>query len=287
MLPSIGLVGLGFVGGAMYRGFAGYTDIFVYDKGRNVGSMEEAANGDIIFVAVPTPMRKDGSCDTRIVESVLENLEYELKSRNARKPVVIRSTCPPTFFAKMAEKFGGWMEIIFMPEFLTERTAVLDFIQSSRFILGSDPESKEDNPFVQLVYDLFRARFPKIRIVNMAWEEASLVKYGTNTFFTVKLSFFNELFAACGALGVNPDNVIGELLEDGRIGRSHFQVPGHDGDFGWGGQCFPKDNRAFSNFLRDLGIKAEMADAAWSVNDKIRTNKNWKTDIGRSVSEDD
>jgi len=292
-IPSIGLIGLGFVGGAMYKGFAGHTDIYCYDKDRNVGSYDEVANADIIFVAVPTPMHPDGSCDTRIIESVLENLEFEFKNRTVRKPVVIRSTVPPYFCARMAELYGGWMEIIFMPEFLTERTATLDFIQSSRFILGTDPDSfvngrfdSQMNPDVMMVAELFRSRFPKTRIPILTWQEASLVKYATNTFFTIKLSFFNELFGVCGAAGANPDNVIGEVLEDGRIGRSHFAVPGHDGDFGWGGHCFPKDNRAYAAIVSALGLKSLMADAAWDVNEVVRSNRDWERQIGRAVSQD-
>ena len=292
-IPSIGLVGLGFVGGSMYKGFAGHTDIYCYDKDRNIGSYEEVANADIIFVAVPTPMHKDGSCDTRIIESVLENLEVEFKNRTVRKPVVIRSTIPPDFCARMAEVYGGWMELIFMPEFLTERTAALDFIQSSRFIIGTDPENFVDGRFdsqqsldVVMVAELFRSRFPKTRISIITWQEASLVKYATNTFFTIKLSFFNELFGVCGASGANPSNVIGEVLEDGRIGRSHFAVPGHDGDFGWGGHCFPKDNRAYSAIVSALGLKSIMADAAWDVNEIVRSNRDWETQVGRAISED-
>lgn len=291
--PSIGLIGLGFVGGAMYKGFAGHTDIYCYDKDRNIGSYEEVANADIIFVAVPTPMHKDGSCDTSVVESVLEDLEIEFKNRTVRKPVVIRSTVPPDFCARMAEAYGGWMEVIFMPEFLTERTAVLDFIQSSRFIIGTDPDNLytkgpdvEINQDVAMVAELFHSRFPRTRTPIMTWQEASLVKYATNTFFTIKLSFFNELFAVCGGAGANPNNVIGELLEDGRIGRSHFGVPGHDGDFGWGGHCFPKDNRAYSAFISDMGLKPVMADAAWEVNNVVRSNRDWERQVGRAVSED-
>jgi len=180
-----------------------------------------------------------------------------------------------------------------MPEFLTERTATLDFIQSSRFILGTDPDSfvngrfdSQMNPDVMMVAELFRSRFPKTRIPILTWQEASLVKYATNTFFTIKLSFFNELFGVCGAAGANPDNVIGEVLEDGRIGRSHFAVPGHDGDFGWGGHCFPKDNRAYAAIVSALGLKSLMADAAWDVNEVVRSNRDWERQIGRAVSQD-
>lgn len=288
-VPSIGLVGLGYIGGSMYKAFAGYTDIYCYDKDRNIGSYDEVANADVIFVAVPTPMRKDGSCDTRIVEEVLENLELEFKNRTVRKTVVIRSTVPPDFCLKMTDIYGGWMEIIFMPEFLTERTAALDFIQSSRFIIGIDPEQLlefDQNPFIMMVEEVMRERFPRTRITYVTWQEASLIKYATNTFFTIKLSFFNELFAVCGAAGADPNLVIGELLEDGRIGRSHFNVPGPDGDFGWGGHCFPKDNRSYAFIVKELGLKSLMADAAWEVNNAVRRNRNWEKQLGRAVSED-
>lgn len=274
MGTHLGFVGAGFVGGAMIRAFSGYFPMTVYDLGKGVGSLDDIVDkSDVIFVAVPTPMRKDGSCDTRIVEEVLLEIDSKLTQKTE---VVVRSTCPPRFFVPLQEKLNR-TTLVFMPEFLTERTADLDFINAPRFIFGCE------YPNINLkVQGVFEERFPRTRQVKMTWEEASLVKYGTNVFFSIKLSFFNELHQIAESMNANPDDVIAEILQDGRIGRSHFQVPGHDGDFGFGGHCLPKDNRAFSAFTDEY----LMADAAWEVNNRMRSKRDWEEQTGRAVSED-
>ena len=110
-----------------------------------------------------------------------------------------------------------------------------------------------------------------------------MVKYATNVFFATKISFFNELYKIAEKVGANPTDVIEEVIQDGRIGRSHFMVPGHDGDFGYGGHCFPKDVRAYSFFAYPNTV---MSSATEFVNDTVRKNKDWEKMPGRAVSED-
>lgn len=283
--PSMGIIGAGFVGGAMIRGFSGYANIKVYDKFKDIGSLYEVCQQDVIFVCVPTPMRKSGECDTRIVKSCLDEVERELNNQEYGdvKTVVIRSTVPPNFIEDVIDY--ECIDVMYMPEFLTERTADLDFINATRFILGHDgtiPSLRR----TELVRRLFNNRFPNTRFVVTSFEAAGLIKYGTNNFFTVKLSYFNELAKIAEAYGEDGQEIINEILEDGRIGRSHFQVPGPDGDYGWGGHCFPKDNRAFSHIAGFVSEPARMVDAAWEVNEEVRKNRNWEQQKGRAVSDD-
>jgi UDPglucose 6-dehydrogenase len=292
-IPSIGIVGNGFVGGAMARGFSTY-DVKVYDKNpaRSLHTLEDTVAQDIVFVAVPTPMRnlKNGECDTRILEDVLMRInDLDEYGWRPRKLVVVRSTIPPNFLSEVHANYPN-LVLCYMPEFLTERTADLDFIQSRRFIFGfeqwDDTDRCElDNPFAMLK-ELFEDRFPATQIKGMTWAAASLVKYGTNVFFTTKLSFFNELAEVAQAMGENPSKIIDEVCNDGRIGISHNKVPGHDGDWGWGGHCFPKDNRAFSNFAEELGVEPNMTDAAWDKNMAVRKNYDWEEMKGRAVADD-
>jgi UDPglucose 6-dehydrogenase len=282
---KVGIIGLGFVGGATSRAFAQYADVKVYDKFKNIGTLKEVADQSIVFVCVPTPMLNSGECDTSIVESVIKELNG---IPNPDREVVIKSTCPPQFFKRMQDMYPYAGQVVFNPEFLTERTADLDFIQSSRFIFGVEFPLKRaalrGNGFK--VEGLFKHRFPGTPLRFMNWEEAALVKYGCNVFFTVKLSFFNELALVAKKLNMSFPTIINEILQDGRIGRSHFQVPGHDGDKGWGGVCFPKDNRAFSAFAKELLVNSHMTDAAWQVNQEVRTDRNWEKEVGRAVSEE-
>ncbi len=284
-LPTLGFVGAGFVGGAAIRAFSGYNNIVVYDKGLEIGSMAEVVEkADVIFVAVPTPMRKDGTCDTRIVEEVVLEIDeavYDADRGFDNMEVVLRSTVPPQFLKELWDGVEHF-SLLFMPEFLTERTADLDFITAPRYIIGTEDILDEEG-YCNTVA-LLENRFPGTRIALMSLEEAALVKYMTNCFFAMKISFFNEVYkVASNVVGAEPSTVINEIIQDGRIGRSHFMVPGHDGDFGYGGHCFPKDVNAYISFGDPWN---EMAKATMRVNDKVRKNRDWEKMTGRAVSED-
>jgi UDPglucose 6-dehydrogenase len=267
-VPVMGFVGAGFVGGAAIRAFSGYNHCIVYDKGMGIGSMEEVCDvAEVIFVAVPTPPMKNGECDTSIVEEVVYAIDqavYDAGRNIDGVEVVIRSTVPPAFLTKLWENTTN-ISVLFMPEFLTERTADLDFITAPRYIIGTQDVNEPDQ--FQLTWEVLNNRFPRTRITVMKLEEAALVKYATNVFFAMKISYFNELYKVAEAVGADPTKVIEEVIQDGRIGRSHFQVPGHDGNFGFGGHCFPKDVRAFSNFAYPNTV---MSSATEFVNHTVR-----------------
>lgn len=268
-MTTLGFVGAGFVGGAMIRGFSNFFPISVYDKGKQIGSLEEVAKADVIFLCLPTPEDTvDGSCDTSIVTEVLGDLHQAMeKAGLSGSEVVIRSTIPPDYISGLSGQFDRFT-ILFMPEFLTARCADLDFINSSRFIIGTSViEEDEDYAKTERV---FRTRFPGTPIKIMTWEEASLLKYGVNNFFVVKVSFFNELYDLCVAHDVDPDRVILEMLQDGRIGRSHWQVPGPDGKRGFGGACFPKDSAAYCAIASQNGIHETIVERARQINAKVR-----------------
>lgn len=268
---SLGFIGAGFVGGAMIRAFSGYAPITIYDKGLNIGTLNSVIrNSDMVFLSLPTPEKANGACDTSIIESVMDEIDLmlDIYEEPEPMPVVIRSTTDPNWFSCADNKYRH-IDLMFMPEFLTARSADLDFIMSSRFIFGvGDPEFPTEGQ--RLVQTVFENRFPRTRQVVMSWEEAALVKYATNNFFCVKISFFNELFDVCEALGVNGTNVIEEVMNDGRIGRSHFKVPGPDGKRGYGGACFPKDSAAFAKISDPNNT---MVTAAREVNRRVRGDK--------------
>ena len=293
-LPSIGIIGNGFVGGATAETFKHYVDVKVYDidPNRSVHNYWVVIKQDILFVCLPTPMKKDGTVDVSIVDSALAQLKNALQ--DYKKPVILKSTIPPKDLVAMAEHYSPAIHLIYSPEFLTERTAVLDFQQSSRLIFGDhypDDQSNFEatdklNENVLKITELFENRFPKVPIYWCSMQEASLIKYGTNVFFTVVLSFWNELAEIAESFELDPNEVAGMIMLDQRIGRSHWQVPGHDGDRGFGGHCFPKDINGYMHIANDQGIKPLMAGAAWATNMRVRKNRNWESDIGRAVSTD-
>ena len=278
---KIGIIGNGFVGSAIMQGFILHTDdMMIYDKDskRSTHRLEELAlQCDVVFVCVPTPMYESGECDLSIVENVVD----EFMSFVSRKQtLVIKSTVVPGTTEKLAKKYedNPYVSFVFNPEFLTERKARLDFINTSRIVLGSDNEVA-----LQQVEDLYKLRFPYTKIIKTDFGTAQLIKYMANCFFTTKVSFMNEMHQICNAIDGNWETAVEGFITDGRIGNSHIDVPGHDGDFGFGGKCFPKDLNAMIKRSEELGVNPTVMKAAWEKNKEIRKDLDWY-DIPGAVS---
>ena len=111
-----------------------------------------------------------------------------------------------------------------------------------------------------------------------------MVKYLTNTFLSLKVSFANEIYQICNELGIDYDKVVEYATLDDRLGTSHWGVPGHDGDFGFGGHCFPKDLSALIHLTRELGTISNVLEATQETNDQVRQNRDWEQMKGRAVS---
>ena len=268
---TIGIIGNGFVGSAVMHGFILHVDdIMIYDKDpkRSTHSMEElASRSGIIFICVPTPMFESGECDLSIVESVTDELSsYD---HIDKKVIIIKSTVVPGTVDTLAEKYPH-MNFVFNPEFLTERKARLDFINTSRIILGSNKALA-----IEAVEKLYRIRLPYTKIIKTDFGTAQLIKYMANCFFATKVSFMNEMYQLCEAINGNWDEALDGFISDGRVGNSHIDVPGHDGDFGFGGKCFPKDINAMIKKAELLGVDPAVMKGAWKKNQEVRTDLDW------------
>jgi UDPglucose 6-dehydrogenase len=111
-----------------------------------------------------------------------------------------------------------------------------------------------------------------------------MVKYLTNTFLSVKVSFANEIYQTCKALGIDYDKVVEYATLDDRLGNSHWSVPGPDGDLGFGGHCFIKDLSAFIYLTTQHQTLNNVLKATIQTNDMVRTDRDWETMKGRAVS---
>ena len=263
-LCSVGIVGLGFVGTAVIDTFKYYTDVIVYDKYKpGLWKIEEVVEQDVLFVCVPTPQGDDGSCDTESVEEVLSTIAT-LIGEGLAKSVIIKSTVPPGFCREQQKRYPR-LRVIHSPEFLTARMASLDFATQSRVILGSDL------PVNKAVVDLFHQVF-SVPVIATGWDEAALLKYGLNCFFATKISFFNELVQICEKSGVNAQEVLSLMRGDGRLSRFHTDIPGPDGNRGYGGLCFPKDMAALEAIAKKAGVKPTVIEAAIEKNNEVRNN---------------
>jgi UDPglucose 6-dehydrogenase len=278
MKANIGIIGQGFVGNAIYQKFKNYFDVKTFDLDetkRTTDTLEEVVNlSDVVFVCVPTPMKRiDGSCDISIVESVLNELNEVGKSIVA----VIKSTIPPTTTEMFNKNFKN-LTIVFNPEFLTEANAVQDFENQSKIILGGP---RKGTTLLKQIYSLV---FPTTPIIKTSSTHAEMVKYLTNTFLATKVSFANEIYELCNKLGLDYDKVIEYATYDERLGKSHWAVPGPDGDLGFGGHCFPKDLSALLKLTQMLNTTNNVLRATQQTNQSVRTDRDWESMEGRAIS---
>ena len=282
---KIGIFGNGFVGSAVQFGFSPSTgcdcEVRVYDKDplKSVDTIEETVNkSDFIFLSVPTPSNKDGSMNLDIVEQALQDIS-EVNERDDNV-VLLRSTVVPGTTRKLQSKYTK-LNIVLNPEFLTERSAKYDFINQSRIIVGGG----EGHAFeVGATADLFRWRFgDSVSIIETDWETAELIKYMSNCFFTTKISYMNEMYQLANKCEADWEVVLDGFFRDGRVGHSHMNVPGHDGKFGFGGSCFPKDIQAILHFGESLGLNLNTIKGAWKTNLEVRPERDWEELKGRAV----
>ena len=268
---NIGIIGNGFVGSAIASGFALHAKVFVYDADpkKSINTFEEVMKCDFIFIAVPTPMNinDENKIDLSIVRNVFDRINQYKKTTESI--FILKSTVLPRTTEQLAKEYSN-LEIVFNPEFLTERSARLDFINASRIVLGGSPAACEK------VSSLYRGRFPHTQIITTDSTSAEFVKYMCNCFFATKISYMNEMRQISDKLGLDWNNIIQGFLSDGRIGNSHIDVPGHDGYRGFGGKCFPKDINAFINFFKETNINPMVLSAAWNKNVEVREENDWE-----------
>jgi UDPglucose 6-dehydrogenase len=278
---KIGIVGNGYVGGAIAHGFSpastGRCEVKVYDviPERSLNTLDETVNdSDFIFVSVPTPMNKDGSMSLKYIDEVFKNINEV--SRSLEHTIILKSTVIPGTTEKIQKKFPN-LNIVFSPEFLTEKSSRLDFINQSRVILGGT------DYYASRVEELFKDRFKYCHIIKTDYKTAEMIKYFSNTFFAVKVSFVNEMKLICDAIGADWNTALEGFVADGRIGDSHLNVPGPDGKLGFGGSCFPKDINSFISFAESIGIGVRTIRGAWETNLLIRPERDWEKMKGRAI----
>ena len=284
---KIGVVGNGFVGGAVKFGFSPSVgcdaEVRVYDKNPNKSThtLEETVNeSDFIFLSVPTPANEDGSMNINILENALHEINEVHNGKD--NTIIIRSTVIPGTTWALQQKYPQ-LNILFNPEFLTERSANFDFINQSRFIVGNNGKKMswaKSEDFVELLKDRFG---DCIAVQETSYETAELIKYMSNCFFATKVSFMNEMYQIAEKIDANWEEAIDGFVADGRVGHSHMNVPGHDGKFGFGGSCFPKDIQAMIDFAETFGINPTVLKGVWEKNLEERPEQDWKKLKGRAV----
>ena len=280
---KIGIIGNGFVGKATNILENKNVNLVIYDIDPNlcvpVGTtLKDICNTDIVFISVPTPMNSDGSCHIGILESVVNNIK-EICDLNENL-IVIRSTVPPGT--------SDHLNCYFMPEFLTEKNFVYDFINNEHWIFGLK-HTEQDTLFKEKITQLFNYSFEsnKIKFNNLHFvtnKEAEMIKLFRNNYLSVKVGFCNEIAEFCEKKEISYENVRKLAVLDKRIGDSHSKVPGHDGRKGFGGTCFPKDTNNLKCEMKKIGMKSYIIENVVDRNETVdRSEKDWNSNKGRAV----
>jgi len=221
-------------------------------------------------------MNKDRSCHIGIVEDLLIKINKHSKEIFETKIVIVKSTIPAGTTKKWNHNFDN-LSVVFNSEFLTESNAVKDYENQNRILIGSPTyETLELN-------SVFSKVFPNAKIINSNSTDAEMVKYTTNSFLPMKVSFANEIYQICEKVNTDFDKFIGHIIQEDSLGTSHWKVPGSNGYFGFRGHCFPKDINALISFALDNNISPKMLKATNEKNKKVRSNKDCETMKGRAL----
>lgn len=218
------------------------------------------AEADAVFIAVGTPSTSDGSADLTFVRQVAEAIGHHL---NGFTVIITKSTVPIGTGKMITEEIRrgphGDREfaVVSNPEFLREGSAIEDFMLPDRVVIGTQHPRA-----IEIMLDIYSPlRVADVPFVITDVESAELIKYASNGFLAVKISFINEVAAMCEALGADVQTVARGMGLDNRIGPK-FLHPGP----GFGGSCFPKDSRAVAQIARDLGLRFRIMDSVLEVN---------------------
>ena len=260
-METVGIVGLGFVGNAVAVSYeSSFLGVVVVDPGKGyTNSYNDLKDCAGVFVCVPSPQGDDGSCDTSILESVLK----ELKEINYTGVIISKVTAPPKVYAELQKEYTN---LVHVPEFLTAANAVRDYATGKFCYIGGAVNAYRNE--AERLIGLGQRGL--VQIIHCSIQEASLVKYTLNCFLATKVIFMNEVAKLAEANDCNWETMKSMLSVDPRIGPTHMQVPGPDGQFGFGGMCFPKDTSAMLKFAELAEQQMNVLEAAVKKNTLLR-----------------
>lgn len=278
MKQNIGIIGLGFVGGAIKHSFEKHFNILSFDLDimkSNINSIKLLSKRcKFIFISLPTPMNSDGSCNITSIDNTLN----EINIHSDKNILIIKSSIPPGTTKIFSETYKN-IDIVFSPEFLTERNANQDFESQDKIILGGYPEVTTQ------VKNIFREVFTLASFYEVDFNTAEMIKFTINCFLAAKVSIFNELYQICKKLDIDYDKMLSLSLLDERIGKSHTSVPGWDNHLGFGGSCFPANINIMIARAQELGVDTKILKACWEKNLEVRPEKDWEMLKGRCISD--
>jgi UDPglucose 6-dehydrogenase len=225
---------------------------------------------DLTFLAVGTPANDDGSIDASVLLAAAEDVGQAIANKDGYHLVVVKSTVlpdviedelVPTIEAASGQTDGEGFGIAVNPEFLREGSAVDDFMDPDKIVLGTDGDERALDLLAELYQPLISDW--EIPVVETGRREAAMIKYANNTFLAAKISLINDIGNVCKEFGVDAYEVADAIGLDSRIGEKFLRS-----GVGWGGSCFPKDTAAFAAAAESADYDPLMVDSAIELNDR-------------------
>lgn len=278
MKKTVGIVGYGFVGKAVAQ-LADSYEVNIYDSYIEEHDGVEKANAaylsDFVILCVPTPRDFDGNLDMEIVDGCANTWNWyngrgKQGGPNKDSILVIKSTIEPGTVDRLC-RYYDTNRIVHNPEFLTQRTAMEDFRKPVEVIVGGDLS------ICQEVVNMYKGYYPfgndEPEYYSVSGQMAELVKMARNSFYALKVSYFNEIFELCNALNIEYKDFQEVFTLGGKhpwIAKQHTQVPGPDGMVGFAGKCLPKDTEGLCELADCFGVEMSTLRAAIESNKRRR-----------------
>jgi len=266
-MNKIGIIGIGFVGNAIKSFFENKIETICYDKFKNFNKLTDILSTDLVFLCLPTLFDNNKNQYNKI--AIIDTCNY-LNSMDYNGLVIIKSTVEPettTFLSKTYPK----LKLIHNPEFLTARTSIEDFQNQKHIIIGFGENITYND--IENIYNFFKLYFPNANISQTTSTESECIKIFCNSFGASKVMLFNEYYLLCNKIGIDFNKVRDVMLNNGWINNMHTQVPGPDGQLGFGGACFPKDTRALNSYMAKNNTPHNILNSVINECDTIRNNK--------------
>jgi UDPglucose 6-dehydrogenase len=241
----ISIIGLGFVGNAIKNSFEKKNiSVIGYDKYKNINTLQDCLESDFMYLCLPTQYDENIK---KYNKSSINEICKELTEYNYKGLIIIKSTIEPQTTLNLSKKFTN-LNIIHNPEFLSANTAEFDFHNQQHIVIGTTPTVS--NKMIDNFVSFYKENYPKASISITTSTESESMKIFCNTFYSVKIQFFTELYLYCQKIDCDYNNVVDLMLKNGWINKMHTSVPGSDGSISYGGYCFPKDTNALLNEMK-------------------------------------
>ena len=264
----VGIIGHGFVGSAIYKSleihnFKCKENLFIYDKYKYesyFSILDDLLITDIIFLCLPTLYDKNK--ETYDLTALDEIIEY-LSKKEYKGICLIKSTIIPNTILNYFSKYPN-LKLIHNPEFLSAKTAFEDFHNQKHIVLGICSDNTHE--YIDIVIKFYKKYYENAEISIIMSTESELMKLSANSFYSIKIQFFTEIYLLCKKLNCSYETVKETLLNNGWINPMHTNVPGSDKKISYGGMCFPKDTMALHKYMEKINTPCDILKS--SINER-------------------